>query len=81
MRNVVQYADVVIKQQIETWGEGLDFDPSEQIFLLLDDKFGVTRVRVEEVAVEGKFITFRVITNLWSDPKEFGLSKSGSLFW
>lgn len=49
--------------------------------MLLDNKFGVTRVRIEEVTIKEDFIVFKVITNLWNEPREFGLSKEGSLFW
>ena len=29
------FSNVVIKQQVEAWAEGLEFDPQEQILMLL----------------------------------------------
>jgi len=30
------FSNVVIKQQVEAWAEGLEFDPQEQILMLLE---------------------------------------------
>jgi hypothetical protein len=77
----VTYSDIMVKQRIEAWAEGLDFDPEEQIFMLLEDKFGAKVVSVIDSQPEGDAMMLIVGTDVWIEPREFALLKNGSLAW
>jgi hypothetical protein len=77
----IKYSNILIKQQIETWGEGLEFDAEEQILMLLEDKYGPADVTVIDARPECDCLMLAIATALWKDPKEFALLKSGSLAW
>lgn len=77
----VSYSDVIAKQRVEAWAEGLDFDPEEQIFTLLENKFNVSEIIIVDVRPEGDTIILTICTNIWAEPQEFALFRSGSLAW
>ena len=77
----ISYSSVVIKQQIEAWAEGLEFDPEEQILMLLEDKYGPGQVSVVDAHPAGDCMMLTIETDVWEGPKEFALLKSGSLAW
>jgi hypothetical protein len=77
----VLYSDSMVKQRIEAWAEGLDFDPEEQIFMLLEDKFAATRVTILDACPEDGFVMLTVESDAWKGSREFALLDSGSLAW
>jgi hypothetical protein len=77
----ISYSSVVVKQQVENWAEGLEFDPEEQIHMLLEDKFGPVKVTVVEVHPEASCLMLTIATDLWKEPRDFVLLRSGSLAW
>ncbi len=77
----VTYSDVIVKQRVEAWAEGLDFDPEEQIFMLLEDKFAASEIAVVDARPEGDAMMLTIRTDVWSEPREFALLRSGSLAW
>lgn len=77
----VTYSNVVVKQRIESWGEGLDFDPEEQLLMLLEDKFGVKDVNVVESREEADCMMMTVASDAWIGEREFALLRTGSLVW
>ena len=77
----ITYADVMVKQRVEAWAEGLDFDPEEQIFMLIEDKFGAGEVTVLDARPEGNCMMLTIETDVWEEPREFAFLKSGSLAW
>ena len=79
--SAIVYSSVVIKQRIESWAEGLEFDPEEQILMLLEDKYGPGRVCVVEAHQEADCMMLTIETDVWEGQKEFALLKNGSLAW
>ena len=77
----VTYSNVVIKQQVEAWAENLEFDADEQLFMLLEDKYGTTNLTVVDARDEGECLILAIVTDLWNEPREFALLRSGSLAW
>jgi hypothetical protein len=77
----ITYSSVIVKQQIEVWGEGLEFDPEEQVIMLLEDKFGPSHFNIADARPEQDCMILIVESNAWEGPKEFALLKSGSLAW
>lgn len=77
----ISYSSVVIKQQIEAWAEGLEFDPEDQILMLLEDKYGPRLVSVVDAHSESGCLMLTIETDVWEGPKNFALLKSGSLAW
>ena len=63
------------------WAEGLEFDPEEQILMLLEDKYGPGRVCVVEAHQEADCMMLTIETDVWEGQKEFALLKNGSLAW
>lgn len=77
----VTYSDVVIKQRIENWAVGLEFNPDEQIYMLFEDKFEVKEITIINARPEGDAMMLTVRTDVWKEPREFALLKSGGLAW
>jgi hypothetical protein len=77
----ISYSNILVKQQVEGWAEGLEFDPEEQILMLFEQKYGAAKVTVVEAHPEGDSLMLRLATDLWTEPREFALLKSGSLAW
>jgi len=77
----VTYSDIMVKQQIEAWAEGLDFDPEKQIAMLLENKFGALKIAIVDAYPEGDAMILTIGVDEWSKPREFALLKSGSLAW
>ena len=75
----ISYSNIVIKQRIEAWAEGLEFDPEEQILMLLEDKYGAMNVAVVDAYPDHECLMLKLTTDLWKQPREFALLKSGSL--
>jgi hypothetical protein len=75
------YSDVLVKQRVESWAENLDFDPEEQMVMLLEDKFGVGQFTVFEARPVNDFIMLTVEADVWVGVKEFALLSTGSLAW
>lgn len=75
------YSDVVVKQRVESWAEKLDFNPEEQMVMLLEDKFGAGQITVIEARPVNDFIMLTVEADVWVGVKEFALLPSGSLAW
>ena len=79
MNSSITYSDILVKQRVESWADGLPFDPEEQILMLIEVKFGIVKVNVVDAQVKDDFILLQIESNLWKEPKEFGLLKTGSL--
>lgn len=79
--STMAYSNVVIKQRVEAWAEGLDFDPDEQILMVLEDKCGSLKLTVVDAHPEGDCLMLTIAADLWEQPREFALLKSGSLAW
>ncbi len=77
----VTYADVLIKQKIEDWGDNKGFHAADQIGLHMEDRFSVSRIHVVEANDQGTFLTLRMTTDRWSEPREFAILDNGSLAW
>jgi hypothetical protein len=77
----ITYADFLMKQLIESWGDNKGFDAAEQILLKIEDRFSVNHVHVVEARNENTFLMLRVTTDQWNAPREFALLDSGSLAW
>ncbi len=77
----ITFADVLIKQMIEDWGDNKAFDAAEQILLHMQERFSVSAVHVVEARDEGAFLILRLTTVCWSEPREFALLGNGSLAW
>lgn len=78
---MLRFADIIVKQRVEEWADGLDFDPTEQLRLVLGDKFGTMRFLVHDAQPEGDFIILKISTDRWLEPREFALFQSGSLVY
>jgi len=79
--STISYSSVIVKQQIEAWAEGLEFDPEEQILMLLEDKFGPRPFTVADAHPTDDCMLLTIQTDAWEGSKEFALLKSGSLAW
>jgi hypothetical protein len=77
----INYANVLIKQRVEAWAEGLEFDPEEQLLMLLEDKYRTASFTVVDACAEDECLMLKVTTDLWKEPKEFALLRNGSLAW
>jgi len=81
MPMTIRFSSVLVKQQIEAWAEGLEFDPEEQILMLLEDKFGPRLFTVVDARPTDDCMMLTIQTDAWEGSKEFALLKSGSLAW
>ena len=79
MNSSITYSDIICKQRVETWADGLPFDPEEQILMLLEAKFDTTAFNIVDANIKDDFILLLIESPLWKEPKEFGLLKTGSL--
>ncbi|MGO8691354.1 MAG: hypothetical protein ACLQLG_17160 [Thermoguttaceae bacterium] len=77
----ITYADALIKQLLDDWGDDKEFDAAEQIALHMEERFSVTAVDVVKAANKGTFLIFWVSTDRWKEPREFSLLDNGSLAW
>ncbi len=59
----------------------MDFDAEDQIFMLLEDKFGVDKAIILDARPEGDCMMLTIRADIWKEPREFALLKSGSLAW
>jgi len=79
--SAIAYANVIVKERFESWAEGLNFDPEDQLSTLLEDKFGAHEITIVDACPEEGFITLTITSDAWADSREFALLTSGSLAW
>jgi hypothetical protein len=80
-RPAITYADVLTKQLVQDWGDVHHLDAEQSIALHFEQRFGVQAIKVESADDTGEVLILKVVSNLWSAPREFGLSCEGSLIW
>jgi len=71
----------MLKTRIKAWGKGLDFDPEEQIAMLLEEQFGPGRFVIDDARAESGSLILTIRSGSWTETKEFALLDTGSLAW
>jgi RNAse (barnase) inhibitor barstar len=77
----ISYAHGALRHRINVWGKGLEFDPEDQIVMLLEEKFGPGPIHIADARKEQGFMVLTVEMSDWENPREFALLESGSLAW
>jgi len=80
-RAIATFADELTKRRAYEWGENRDFDVAEQIFMLIEDKFGAHWVTVVDVQVLRTVLAFTVTSDAWPGGRQFVLTPDGGLVW
>lgn len=75
------YADVVTKQCVEAWAEGLDFDFEEHVMTHLEQLFDIKSAEVVDASPDSDAIRLNIVTDRWTKPKQFVLDRNGSLWY
>ena len=81
MPSTIRYSSIIVKQHMEAWAEGLEFDPEEQILMLLEDKFGAQPFTVVDARPTDDCLILTVHTDAWKGSREFALLRGGGLAW
>ena len=63
----------MLKTRIKAWGKGLDFDPEEQIAMLLEEQFGPGRFVIDDARAESGSLILTIRSGSWTETKEFAL--------
>jgi hypothetical protein len=77
----VHYATRRIEKRVHAWAKALNFDPEEQIAMLLEDRFGVAHAKVVSASLASDTMVMTVETDTWDRLYELGLTEGGSLIW
>lgn len=78
----VSYVDVLTKQYVQNWGDSHQLDAEMSIALHFEERFGAKMVRVESArSLDEDVLILEIITDHICDPREFALSREGSLMW
>ena len=80
-RPAITFADVLTKQLVQDWGDVSNLDAEEAIALHFEERFGVKKIHVESARDDGEALMLKVVTDLWSAPREYALLREGSLIW
>jgi len=80
-RPTVTFANVLTKQLLQDWGDVSHIDAEEAIVLHFEERFDVKNIHVESARDDGEHLLLNVATDLWSVPREYALSREGSLIW
>lgn len=75
----VCFASDSLRERLRSWGDGLGFDPIEQLAVLLNERFGINMLIVHDVKDEGDFVVVAVSSDTWQTPQEFALFQSGTI--
>jgi hypothetical protein len=77
----IEYADAGAKKRIISWGKQVGFDPETQLVMLLEDKYGIGSITIENVHIETECALLKIKMKGWKESKEFALLANGSLAW
>ena len=77
----VRFADVLVKQLVQDWGDEKGFDADERISLHMEERFGVESIHVAAARDEEDHLLLEIATDQWAEPREFALLSDGSLAW
>ncbi len=77
----VTFADVLVKQLVQDWGDDKNFDADEKISLHMEERFGAKSIHVAAASEEEEQLLLRITTDQWAEPREFALLSNGSLAW
>lgn len=77
----IKYDDILTKQMVEDWADDKGFIASEEISLHLEERFDVAHILIHEAVDQGDFLSLKISTDKWSEPREFALMSTGALAW
>jgi hypothetical protein len=77
----ITYATPQLKELIDDWGRRMGFGAPEQLALHLSDLFRAEAANILEANERDGLLMLRLITDQWSQSREFALLDDGRLAW
>ena len=77
----IKFGSASAKKIVTIWQSNHSLDVFETLQNHIEQKFALNSFSIDHATVQDDILMLKLISELWSDGKEFGLTSEGSLIW